>query len=534
MNSTRRWLLAQLRALSPLALGAALCMPAIAQEEYGQEPPLPGNTVESPSDPANIDDQTHAIALENSAALDSSGKPGECQCDQCQSKKEADAKAKLQKAVAGAYKGVFYDNNFDYLCNPAYDDWHLGENFKRMCLGDFGVLDIGGEYRARYHHEKYMRGLGLSGNSDDFLLQRTRLYMNAELGERFRVYGEMLDADSNWESFNPRPIEVNRTEMLNLFGDLTILDNDSSKLIGRVGRQELLYGDQRLISPLDWANVRRTFDGAKLMLTHDDWRVDGFWTRPVNYDGRNFDSPDQDQQFYGAYSTYSGKKDHTFDFYWLGYQSDRPLHLGEQPFAIQTAGTRWAATHGPWLSTLEAGYQFGTYGNGDHSAGFVTVGAGHKWEDVCWQPVLWSYYDWASGDATLGNGFNQLFPLGHKYLGFMDFYARSNIQDINFTLTGKPHDKLTALMWWHIFFLADTNDVPYNVNGRPFVNTAGGDRYLGQELDFLFTYNITPRSDIVFGYSHFFTGDWYRTNPIARNGYTGDADFFYTQFTLRF
>jgi hypothetical protein len=89
-------------------------------------------------------------------------------------------------------------------------------------------------------------------------------------------------------------------------------------------------------------------------------------------------------------------------------------------------------------------------------------------------------------------------------------------------------------MWWHIFFLEDTDDVPYTVIGRPTVPVAGGDRYLGQELDFTLAYQITPRSDILFGYSHFFTGDWYRTNPVAANGFQGDADFFYTQFSVRF
>jgi hypothetical protein len=33
----------------------------------------------------------------------------------------------------------------------------------------------------------------------------------------------------------------------------------------RVGRQELLYGSQRLISTLDWANTRRTFQGENLL-----------------------------------------------------------------------------------------------------------------------------------------------------------------------------------------------------------------------------------------------------------------------------
>lgn len=37
--------------------------------------------------------------------------------------------------------------------------------------------------------------------------------------------------------------------------------------------------------------------------------------------------------------------------------------------------------------------------------------------------------------------------------------------------------------------------------------------YLGQELDFLATWNMNDRMSWLFGYSHYFTGPWYRTNP---------------------
>jgi hypothetical protein len=527
---SRAWLLTQLLKIGPLASSLLLMTPALAQEvtyRYYDDEPAAIAPPDVPVPPAAGPE----------VAPPEAGNHAACDCPTCEAKKKAEAQKKLSAAVAGAYKGVYFDNNFDYLCNPAYDDYHLGEGLKRICVHDgCAIIDVGGEYRARYHHENNMRGLGLTGNDEDFLLHRTRVYLNAQVGERMRFYAEYIDAESNYEDFNPRPIEVNRSDMLNLFGDLTIFDTDChGKLVGRAGRQELLYGDQRIVSPLDWANTRRTFDGAKLMWSQDDWKVDGFWTRPVIVDPRNFDEWDENQQFYGAYSTYSGIKDHTFDFFWLGYQSDVALFPGTQPFRFQTVGSRWAGKYGSVLTTAEGGYQFGTYGDDeDHNAGYLTLGAGHKFEDVCWTPTVWAYYDWASGDDTIGNGFNQLFPLGHKYLGFMDFFARSNIQDINFTLAATPHKKLTALLWWHSFFLADTDDVPYAVNGRPVVTTPGGDRYLGQEIDLLVTYQITPRSDILFGYSHFFTGDWYSTNPVARNGFQGDADFFYTQFSVRF
>ena len=69
--------------------------------------------------------------------------------------------------------------------------------------------------------------LGLTGADDDFLLHRTRLYVNAELGSRVRFYGEMLDAVSNYEDYKPRVIEENRTEMQNLFLDFVVLDPEA-------------------------------------------------------------------------------------------------------------------------------------------------------------------------------------------------------------------------------------------------------------------------------------------------------------------
>ncbi len=68
------------------------------------------------------------------------GKAANCDCKKM---KELEAKA------AGAYKGLFFENNFDYLCDPCYDNWHLGERLKRNCLGDWGVLDVGGQLRLR-------------------------------------------------------------------------------------------------------------------------------------------------------------------------------------------------------------------------------------------------------------------------------------------------------------------------------------------------------------------------------------------------
>ena len=70
---------------------------------------------------------------------------GGCKC--CTTK---DKKAAMKKA-AGAYKGVFYANDYSYLNDPCYDGCLLGDSLKRLSLGDCWTLDLGGQYRLRYH-----------------------------------------------------------------------------------------------------------------------------------------------------------------------------------------------------------------------------------------------------------------------------------------------------------------------------------------------------------------------------------------------
>jgi hypothetical protein len=151
------------------------------------------------------------------------------------------------------------------------------------------------------------------------------------------------------------------------------------------------------------------------------------------------------------------------------------------------------------------------------------------------KPTLWIYYDWASGsnDLGAGNGFNHLFPLAHKYLGFMDLYGRSNIQTPNVQLTVQPSEKWKLMVWYYYFFLQTRDDTPYNVNMTPFnPGNRPASRDLGHEIDFLATYTICPRMDLLLGYSQFFSGRYYSQTPGAPH--QGNASFFYVQWQWNF
>ncbi|HQU45644.1 MAG TPA: alginate export family protein, partial [Pirellulales bacterium] len=184
-----------------------------------------------------------------------------------------------------AYKRLYYDNDFTYLNDPANREFYLGDIFKQWRVGARrrGMLDLGGEYRLRDHHEFNLRGRNLSGQSDDFLLQRTRLYGNLKLDDAVRLYGEALDSATSFQRHTPLASEDNGIEALNLFADLRLLDAERGELWGRVGRQELAYGNERIVSPAEWNNVLRTFDGAKFFWRGSKWDIDGFWVRPVAF-----------------------------------------------------------------------------------------------------------------------------------------------------------------------------------------------------------------------------------------------------------
>jgi hypothetical protein len=452
----------------------------------------------------------------------------ECNCPACQEQKKA---AALKQAIASAYAPLFYNNNFAYICNPDYCDWYPGDHFKQIPIGDCWTVDLGGQYRARYHGERNMRGLGLTGVDDDFLLHRTRLFANARYSDWFRFYGEFIDAESNYENFPPRIIEVNRADMLNLFADAKLMEAGGD-LWFRIGRQELLYGSERLISPLDWANTRRTFEGFKFFWQGPDWNLDFFATRPVIVDPTHFDSANYDQEFFGAWATYKAIEGQTFDAFAIQYNN----MAGANDFQFTTLGGRWLGTRDSWLWEVEGGVQFGDNTDGStHEAGFATGGVGYKWPDRCWKPQVWAYYDWASGGDVLGagQGFNHLFPLGHKYMGFMDLFARSNIQSPNVQLTMQPHEKLKLLVWYYYLFLDTRADTPYNVNMSPFAPASPpASRDLGHELDVLATITLNARMDVLLGYSHFASGDYYNLTPGLP--FRGNADFFYVQYHWNF
>jgi hypothetical protein len=447
----------------------------------------------------------------------------------------------------GPWKILFFENDFSYALQPDHE--HLfGEELKflRSDLYDNTfTLATGGEIRHRYMNEDNRLRPGGPVHTD-YNLWRWRQYIDAHWCD-FRVYAELIDADSFGSTAPDQAIDVNRWELLNLFADWTFLRDDLGAHTVRVGRQELLFGRQRLVSPLDWGNTRRNFQGVRYMLKGDDYRLDVFATHPVNsatgfqpvaiYDSR-FDQPNYHVWFSGAYFTYTGMKDTVVDAYWLYLDTGTTQNPAQPDGMRHLLGSRFArlipVADGArvWDVDTEGGFQLGRDNGESVLAGFYTYIIGHTWKSFYFTPRLSHTFYYGSGDQIANSGhnntFNTLFPLGHAYWAISDNLSGQNLYDYAIQTDVKPTKKTALTSAFHWFSLASNGDRLYNVAGVP-VGTPGNGRDVGTALDIYGYYSYNANLDIQAGYSWFWYGSY--VEAVAPRG---DATQFYVQTSFRY
>lgn len=424
-------------------------------------------------------------------------------------------------------------------CPPPYDNLRFREDWKPcLCVpccdrGDWSDVikavpfsrnrrlrvDFGGQVRLRFERfENQAFGAPGADADDDWTLLRLRAHANVHFGDHFRVFAEGIFADQWTRELGERPIDVNQGDLLNLFAEVKGPIGGAAKAGLWAGRHELQLGKQRLVGPLDWANTRRTFQGAGGWLTRGFRRLDAFIVRPVVIEPDTFDDDwNEDVAFWGVAYKDSTRTCVTWEAYLLGLHRDAATYAGvtDDEDRYTLAALAYGEIPGTRLDyDVAAGYQFGSFGDGDISAAFASVELGYKPCAPCWEPRLAAALDWASGDDDPLDGdvgtFNQLFPTGHKFYGANDLLGRQNLIAAKAELSVKPMQKLTAQVQAHAFWRADENDAAYNVAGGVLRAPGGSDEtWLGWSLDLLLKYKLDRHWLFVGGLSHFFTGDFF-------------------------
>lgn len=437
------------------------------------------------------------------------------------------------------YQNIRQDEDFSYLGGePGTYKTDMWDTLKWIDLGGDWRLTLGGQVRLRYESERNKAFGFVSPREDSFLLHRTFIHADLKYDDwlRFFIQGKFAHVRDRDRAAGLAGME-DHADIHQGFADITTLIMEN-RVTFRLGRQELQYGAQRLISPLDWGNIRRTFDGVKAFTVTDKWRVDAFAVRPVLGGRRNLDKHDENVDFYGLYSTYKGSKSLAHDFYFLVLDNDNIVANSNGVSGtrtLYTPGTRLWGTCDNWDYEAELGAQFGTFAGDRVRAWMGTAGGGYTFTDREWQPRLGLLYDYASGDNDPTDGthetFNQHFPLGYAWFGYLDLVGRSNIHAIKAQLKVKPSKKVTAWADFHVFYADQDKDALYSAGGAAGRRslTGTGSQSIGQELDLAAKVVLDVHTAALLGYSYMWTG-----NFIDATGTDDNPSLVYAQVEYKF
>jgi hypothetical protein len=445
--------------------------------------------------------------------------------------------------------------------------------------------DFGGSARLRYEMKDNFGIAGVAGSADfrdngadvdnAYLMERIRVragYTDKWFGALVEGRSSLVQEDDRFASTGPvaRKSQGPEQDSIDLHqAYLTLGNHKEFPLSLKIGRQELIYGEERLIGAFGWNNIGRVFDAAKMRWQNEWFGADFFVSRVVIPVDDQFNVANDYDWFSGFYATSTKVPKHTLDFYFLSRNASaqaataEPSPQAPQPSArdIYTLGVRLKSLPGQlgnWDYTLDAIGQFGNFadtragapaGRLDHTAYAFVAQGGYTFKEAWATPRLGLEYSHGSGDSDPTDGdhgtFENLFPTNHKFYGYMDFFSLQNLHNVRGIFQLKPHPRVSVALEGHLFWLADTSDNFYTAAGTPRggVGTTPGNgyginpgygSYAGSEVDFIAGYALTRYAQVEAGYGHFFTGDYIDSSLSAPTHGSQDANYFYLQFNLNF
>lgn len=174
----------------------------------------------------------------------------------------------------------------------------------------WSAFDLGGQYRFRFEHKEHFARSGTPGAVDfreegvptgnTYGLSRLKVHLGYQPADWLRGYVEGRDSLA-WNDRRAPDPETDRADLHQAW--LELGHAASFPLTARVGRQELSYGEERLVGAFDWNNIGRVFDAAKVRYQQEAFWVDAFVGRVVVPVDDTFNVANDYDWFSGVYAS---------------------------------------------------------------------------------------------------------------------------------------------------------------------------------------------------------------------------------------
>lgn len=374
--------------------------------------------------------------------------------------------------------------------------------------------------RLRAEFRERMEGAdnaGFVSNRDDvYWLSRLRLNAAFTVSRHVSLQAQVQDARVAKKQIGATGAPFSApVDLRTAFADI---GGTADPVTVRAGRQELAFGEQRLVGHSSWANAARTFDGVRVTLRRKVVQLDAFATSVVRILPDQFDRSGNGNRFVGADAVTTSIKGTLEPYvFWR-----RDLRLTAENGSIgalnqSTTGVRWAGTlPGRVELSAEAALQRGSLGP-DEIRAWATHAMLRSPSVTTLALRVSGEYNAATGDRNPKDGvrgtFDQLYPTPHDKYGLADQVGWRNIHHVRFGTELARLKRWPMTANYHTWWLADRHDGLYLASGALLARIADGSapRHVGQEVDLQVLHALTPQLQVAAGYAYVMPGGFLKS-----------------------
>jgi hypothetical protein len=371
-----------------------------------------------------------------------------------------------------------------------------------------------------------------------FTSQRTRVALGYG-GYRLKMGVSVQDVrvwGQDVSTINRTTVADNNGLMLHeAWAEIMLTDSmEKNKILAlKLGRQELVYDDSRLIGNLDWTQQARRHDAAVLKYETANWMVHlagAFNQNKENASGTLYNSTPSGNypantnggsMYKSMQFLYAAKKWNAgslsflfFSDQFSKFRNDSVNNGYVKTFEAGswnrfTTGLYFTTNWNQLMLTSSAYYQFGHYDSQKKlDAGLVNVALQYAFNKKF---SMGPGVDYTTGgaNASTSHAFDPLYGTPHKFWGLMDYFYAAN----PFGKTGLV-DYYLKSKWKASDAFALTADYHHFNSATDIAGT--NKRSFGDEIDFTTSVGITKQISLEGGYCHYF-GTTVLTAPTVKN-----------------
>jgi hypothetical protein len=383
----------------------------------------------------------------------------------------------------------------------------------------FGQNNIKVSGQIRHRSEIDHKDITANKSSQSYNLLRSRLNFSFSPSEDVNAFIQVQDSRGFGDEFST--LSDGNADNLDFHqAHFTLSNIFKTNLDLKIGRIEMIYGNQRLIGAVGWHNIGRSFDGAVLKFKNKVVSTDVFSVKEVEHYA---DENRGDRNILGSYSNIRFSKSFNTDAFVI-WQRANPSDVLDR----YTFGLTGNLSSGFLYNQTEFAYQGGKLNGLDVDAILFATNLGIKFPQKI-KPNISVGYEYLSGDDDSNDGkvnvFDTMYATNHKFYGYMDYFLNIpahtgtlGLTDMHVKCQISPTSTFTLAGAFHVFKSSeDLKTEKLTANS------------IGKEIDFTVSYGYKENVSFIGGLSFFTPGDVLKT----RQG-RDDTAWFYLMTVVNF